>query len=173
VGSPPPARESAWPAARARLIAFALIGLVGFGVWYFAIRTPGARDDGGRFQGEWQLAVPTTGRDGAPAARGSPNTIKVKGDRWAFFTGEKENKRYTAVLRPGADPKEIDLTLIGPDDKPKLVPHNGKPVPVVIRGIYVIEPNRAKIAFAPDPNPRPTKFDDAEPASVWLLERTK
>jgi uncharacterized protein (TIGR03067 family) len=165
--------SGAWPAARARLIAFALIGLVGFAVWYFAFRTREARDDAGRFQGEWQLAVPATGRDGAPAARPKPVTVRVKGDRWVFLVGDTEQKRYTAVLRPGADPKEIDLTLLGPDDKPRMAPRDGKPAPVVIRGIYVIEQNRAKVAVAPDPEPRPAKFDDAEPAGVWLLERTK
>ncbi len=167
--------SSAWPAVRARLIAFALIALVGVGVWYFAIRTGEARDDAGRFQGEWQLAVPATARDGSPAARPKPVVVRVKGDRWVFFVGEAEQKRYTVVLRPTAGPKEIDLTLIGPDDKPKMVVRDGKPAPVVMRGVYAIESNRAKVVFAPDPEPRPATLDTDGDAhgSAWLLERLK
>ena len=44
--------------------------------------------------------------------------VRVTGDRWVFLLNDKEQKRYTMVLRPEADPKEIDLTQLAPDDTP-------------------------------------------------------
>ena len=167
---------------RLKLLALAVaLAAVGFGVWYFAFRTPEPRDDFGRFQGAWQLGVPAVGRDKQPAARFTAATVAVLGDKWVFRVGGQEQKRYAAVLRPQADPKEIDLTQLGPDDKPVMLPRNGKPAPVVLRGVYLIEGDHAKVVFAPDPDPRPTAvsididppIDSARPVSVWLLERLK
>ena len=49
-----------------------------------------------------------------PSMRGE-NTKKV------YRLGDKEQKKYTMVLRPEADPKEIDLTQLAPDDKPLII----------------------------------------------------
>jgi uncharacterized protein (TIGR03067 family) len=141
---------------------------VGFGVWYFAIRTPEPRDDLGRFQGEWRLAVPALARGNQPAARGILGvTIRVTGDRWVYLDNGKEQKRYQLQLRPEANPKEIDLVMLGADDRP---------TDKVIRGVYVIDRDRAKVLHAPDPDPRPATTDETDPkfeGSVWLLERVQ
>jgi uncharacterized protein (TIGR03067 family) len=149
---------------RGRLAVAVVAAAVGVAVWYFAIRTPEPRDDLGRFQGDWTLAVPAGTRD-ARAVRPKPAIVRVTGDRWAYVIDGKVIQRYAITLRPDADPKEIDLAMLGADDRP-----NGK----VIRGVYAIDRDRAKVAHAPDPDPRPTTTDETAPdaaGTVWLLER--
>jgi uncharacterized protein (TIGR03067 family) len=139
-----------------------------FAVCYFALRTPEPRDDFGRFQGEWRLAVPAVGRGNHPVARTvSSVTIRVTGDRWVYLDNGKEQKRYALVLRPEANPKEIDLVQLGPDDRPTAF---------TIRGVYVIDRDRAKVLHAPAPEPRPATTDETDPkfdGGVWLLERVR
>jgi uncharacterized protein (TIGR03067 family) len=142
-----------------------VLAALGFAVWYFAIRTPEPTDDLGRFQGEWRLAVPAVGRDGKPGARlVSGVTIRVTGDRWVYLDNGKEQRRYRLTLRAGADPKEIDLTQLGPDDRPTAF---------VIRGVYAVDRDRATVAHAPDPSPRPAALDAPDGGAVWHLERIK
>jgi uncharacterized protein (TIGR03067 family) len=144
-------------------LAVVLVGAVAFGVWYFAIRTPEPKDDFGRFQGEWRLAVPAVDRDNKPTARPKPVIVRVTGDRWVYVADGQERGHYVMTLRPGANPKEIDLVQLGPNDAPTAF---------VIRGVYTIDRDRAKVVTAPGNEPRPTSPDDPD-ATVWLLERVK
>ena len=100
------------------------------------------------------------------SARSVPSvTIRVTGDKWVSLDNGREQKRYALTLRPDANPKEIDLVMLGADDKPTAF---------VIRGVYTIDRDRAKVALAPDPDPRPATTDENDPdsgGSVWLLER--
>ncbi len=164
--SPLPSGRGAGGVGSSRRIALAVAGfaLVAFGVWYFAIRTPEPRDDFGRFQGEWRLTV-----DGR--AKQFPIAVRVSGDRWTYLVGDQDQKRYAITLRPDADPKEIDLVQIGPDDAPLLEKRDGKFTPVTLRGIYTIEGGKAKVMTAPSPLPRPTTFDADDGPPVWLLEK--
>ncbi len=147
-----------------RKIALGLAVVLGaFGLWYFVIREPEPKDDLGRFQGQWQLAVPALDREGKPGARPTPVTIRVAGDRWVLTANGQERGRYAVTLRPEANPKEIDLVQLGPDDKP-----TGQRS----RGVYTIERGRAKVVHTPEPDPRPTDLD-TEDGTVWLLERVK
>jgi uncharacterized protein (TIGR03067 family) len=136
----------------------------GFAVWYFAIRTPEPKDDFGRFQGEWQLAVPAVGRDHQPSIRHKPVTIRVTGDRWVFMADGQDLGRYAMTLDPEADPKEIDLVKLDSDDRP---------TDIVLRGVYTIDRNRARVVTAPSPLPRPSDFDDPDGPPGWILERVK
>jgi uncharacterized protein (TIGR03067 family) len=136
--------------------------LAAFGVWYFALRGP--KDDLGRWQGEWQLAVATVGRDHKPAARIKPVTIRVTGDHWAYVADGKELSKFAVTLRPGARPKEIDLVRIDRDN-------NGKPD--VLHGIYEIDGDRARLALVPEGDERPTALDPADGPPALLLERVR
>jgi uncharacterized protein (TIGR03067 family) len=164
---------------RPRRMALVLaVAAIAFGIWYFAIRTPEPRDDFGRFQGEWKIAVPADPSDKhgekQPAARIVQGvTIRVTHDRWVYLLGGKEQKKYTMVLRPEANPKEIDLTQLAPDDKPLIQKWPPPPRPVMIRGIYTIERDRAKIVSVPGDEPRPTDLDATDGVTVLLLERVK
>jgi uncharacterized protein (TIGR03067 family) len=153
-------------AARSKRIPLAVLALVavGFALWYFAVRTPEPKDDFGRFQGEWQLAVPTFDRDKKPAARAKPVTIRVTGDRWVYVADGKEQRRYQMTLRPEANPKEIDLVQLGTDDKPTAF---------VLRGIYTIDRDSAKVVTASGAEPRPTELDSEDGPPGWILERVK
>jgi uncharacterized protein (TIGR03067 family) len=143
------------------LAAVAGLALVGLGVWYFGFRGP--TDDPGRWQGEWQVSVLTVGPDGQLAQLARPGvTIRVTGTEWQYRFGEKNAQRYTAVLRPEANPKEVDLTQLDRD---------GKPTAFVLRGIYELERNRARVATAPGAEPRPGAFENADGGTVWLLSR--
>jgi uncharacterized protein (TIGR03067 family) len=149
-----------WRVSRRRLAAVAIIAV---GVWYFAIYWREPSDDLGRFQGEWRLAIPL-GANSDGRARLKPVIVRVTGDRWVYVADGKEMHRYTLVLRPDVNPKEIDLVMLGADDKPTAF---------VIRGVYTIDRDRAKVAHAPSPEPRPATLDETDPdsAGLWLLER--
>jgi uncharacterized protein (TIGR03067 family) len=157
--APPAPKPKASP-FRALAVATGLV-LVGFGVWYFALRGP--TDDPGRWQGEWQMNVLTVGPDGQLAQLARPGvTVRVTGTEWQYRFGEKNAQRYTAVLRPEANPKEVDLTQLDRD---------GKPTQFVLRGIYELDRNRARVVTAPGTEPRPTEFESKDGGTVWLLSR--
>ncbi len=167
------ATRAAKPRSRKRLALVLLVGAGAFGVWFFAIRTPDPRDDPGRFQGVWGLAVPAE-VDGKPTARLIPGaTVRVTGDRWVYLVGDKEQRKYTLTLRPDADPKEIDLTQLAPDDTPLIQKWPPPARPVVLRGIYSVERDRAKIVTGIGDEARPTSLDATDGVTVWLLERVK
>lgn len=140
----------------------AAVALAAFGVWYFALRGP--RDDLGRWQGEWQVAVPAVGRDHKPGARLKPVTIRVTGGHWAYIADGKELSKYAITLRPEARPKEIDLVRLDADDNPTRF---------ALRGIYEIDGDHATLLTAPNPDPRPTSFDAEDGPPALLLERVK
>jgi uncharacterized protein (TIGR03067 family) len=143
--------------------------LVGFGSWYFAIRSREPRNDHERFQGEWKLSI--AGRE-----KQMPVRVQVTGDKFVFLVGEQEQKRYTMTLRPQTDPKEIDLTQLLPDGSPVLERHapDAPFSPVTLRGIYRFADGKATVVTAPNPQPRPTAFDspnEEDSLPVWLLVR--
>jgi uncharacterized protein (TIGR03067 family) len=146
----------------ALVLGFAVFALFAFGVWYFAIRTT---HDAGRFQGQWQMAVPATDRDGMPAVRAIPGvTIRVSGDRWVYMVGDKQMQGYMMTLRPEANPKEIDLVQLD---------RNEQPTQFVLRGIYAVDGDQAKVVTSIGDEPRPTSLDAPDGATVWLLERVR
>ncbi|WP_162671939.1 TIGR03067 domain-containing protein [Gemmata massiliana] len=132
-------------------------------MWYFAIRTPEPRDDFGRFQGEWKLTV-------ADREKQMPITVRVSGDKWTWLVGGTDQKRYAMTLRPDTNPKEIDLTQLTADDAPLQERRGESTGAVVLRGIYTIEGDKAKLVTAPSPLPRPTTFDADDGPPVWVLE---
>ena len=140
------------------------LALAAFAVWYFALRGP--RDDLAQLQGEWRLSV-------ADRAKQFPIAVRVKGDRWVYLVGDQEQKRYTLTLRPDANPKEIDLVQLGPDDKPLMEKQKrDEPfTPVTLRGVYALEDGKMKVVFAPSPLPRPTALDADDGPPVWVLEK--
>ena len=146
--STPPRKRRA---GRLLLVAVALVvGVLG----YFAFWPSEPKTDFGRFQGTWRLAP--SGRENR-----FPVTVRVSGDQWVYVVGEQEQKKYRLELRPEANPKEIDLTQLGPDDRPSAF---------VLKGIYAFEDGSVKVVTAPGTLPRPTDFD-ASDAPVWVLER--
>jgi uncharacterized protein (TIGR03067 family) len=171
--SPSPARGegqgNAAPRRRRLAIALALVGLGagGFGLGYAVLRDAGPRDDLGRFQGEWKVAVP--GRTDA-----APLVIRVTGDTWTYVAGGMPRGSYRLTLDPAANPKEIDLLMLGPDGEPLVRP--GGPLvgaEVKLHGVYRVEKDRATVALAPASEPRPTSLDDPGDAQVLNLERAK
>ena len=124
-------------------------------VWYFAIREPAPGDDLRRLRGDWKLAP--GGREGRV-----PVIVRVTGDRWAYVVGGQEGKAYRQALRPHAEPREIDLTQLGPD---------GQPTPFVLRGIYRFQEGGVLVLVAPGGQPRPAAFDAPDGPPVWVLER--
>ncbi|WP_439626920.1 hypothetical protein [Gemmata sp.] len=162
-GAIPPSRPEAPPPSPARgegknqrkrrwLVVGSLGLLVAVGAWYFLIRTTEPRNDGERFQGDWQIAV---------AGRNTPNAVTVAGDRWENLGG----KAYRLTLNEAADPREIDLELI---DAPKMTGPAVK-----LHGVYAFEGNATvRMRLAPGTQPRPKSLDAAD-ASEWVLTRVK
>ena len=147
---------------RLALVLVAVVGAFAFAILYFALRQ---RDDASRFQGEWRLTL-------AEREKQPPITVRVTGDRWVWLVGDKPQNRYTMTLRPDANPKEIDLVQLAPNDNPRLEKRVGEEfTPVTLRGIYLIQDGTVKLLVAPNPLPRPTSFDATDGDPVWLLER--
>lgn len=156
------------PATRSRKFKLRVIALgvvvavAAIAMAVFAFRS---RDDFSRFQGEWQLAVPTGARENQPTARRVQHvTIRIDGDRWAYCVGEKEMQKYALTLRPEANPKEIDLVQLDA---------NGNPTAFVQRGIYTIDGDWAKIVTSSGEEERPAKFDDPDGPPGIVLERVR
>jgi uncharacterized protein (TIGR03067 family) len=155
-----------------KAVGIAFVGAVaGLSAWASGL-TSEPKDDPGRFQGRWFLAVPATDRDGKPAVRAVTGvTIRISGDRLVWMVGEQEQKRYAITLRPEGNPKEIDLTQLKADDTPLIQRFPPPERPVMLRGIYTIDGNRAKVVTSIDDEARPTDIDATDGVTVWLLER--
>ncbi len=147
---------------RGRVALVVALTLATIGTWYFFLRGP--TDDLGRFQGEWQIAVPAMGRDRKPGVRLKPVTIRVTGEHWAYLGDGKELSKYRIALRTEASPKEIDLVRIDRDNRGQ---------PDVLHGIYEISSGRAKVALVPAAEPRPTTFDAEDAPPALLLEKVR
>ncbi len=89
------------------------------------------------------LAVPIAKGDNQPVAKVKPVIIRVKGDRWTYVVDANE-KHYALALRWRQARRKSDLVQLDRD---------GQPTAFVLRGIYAIEGDRAKIQIAPDPEP--------------------
>jgi uncharacterized protein (TIGR03067 family) len=150
---PSPARGEGKNQRKLRWLVVGALGLlVAAAAWFFLIRTTEPRNDGERFQGDWQIAV---------AGRNTPNAVTVAGDRWENLGG----KAYRLTLNETADPREIDLELI---DAPKMTGPAVK-----LHGVYAFEGNgTVRMRVAPGTQPRPKSLDAAD-APEWVLTRVK
>lgn len=158
---PPGATAPGSPVPRDRRLRQVAIGVVlgvlaGFAAWYFLVREPDPRNDLERFRGDWQISV---------GGRGTPNVVHVEGDTWRYQAGATEGKTYRVTLKENADPKEIDLELLG---APKLVGPTVK-----MHGVYQFD-GRGSVQMRLNPGtlPRPKSLDDAE-STLWVLTRVK
>lgn len=171
--SAPPVDVARSPRARRlrKIGAWAVLGgvVLAMGFWFVRHREPD--DDLARWQGEWLLAVPA-GDDGDPAsARRKPVLIRIHGDRWIYVANGHEQRRYAITLRPDTHPKEIDLVQLTANDQPLMQQWPPPPQPVTLRGIYLLERNRATVATSIGREPRPTAFEASDGVTLWLLER--
>ncbi|VTT97680.1 unnamed protein product [Gemmataceae bacterium] len=149
---PSPARGEGKNPRKRRLALVALVLAAVAVAGYFALRTTEPRNDGERFQGDWQIAV---------AGRNTPNAVTVTGDRWENLGG----KAYRLTLNEAADPREIDLELI---DAPKMTGPAVK-----LHGVYAFEGNNTvRMRVAPGTQPRPKSLDAAD-VPEWVLTRVK
>jgi uncharacterized protein (TIGR03067 family) len=125
--------------------------LVGFAVWYFAIREPEPRNDLERFAGDWKVIAND---------RESNLAVRVSGDRWEYVGG----KAYRITLNESASPKEIDLE---PLDLPKLVGPSPR-----LHGIYAFDDNKtARVVLGPAILPRAKSLDDTD--AILVLTKVK
>jgi uncharacterized protein (TIGR03067 family) len=167
-------RAPASPRRRKRLwlaLSIVALSLVSFVAWRLALYALEPKDDPGRFQGQWRLAVPAGTGEKSEARLVPGVTIRVSGDRWVWLADGKEQRRYRMELRPDASPKEIDLVLLAEGDRPRLELRGGTMTPVTLRGIYSVERGKAKVVAAVGGEARPTSLDAADGVTVWLLER--
>jgi len=149
---------------RRRLILVALASVVGFAVWYFAIREPEPRNDFERFQGDWKLTNSRQNSSDASDADEAEvrSAVQIIGDRWQHLPG---GKAFRITLNESANPKEIDLELL---DVTGL-----KGGAVKMRGVYTFSDNKTvRVGVKDATQPRPKSLDDAD-ATDWVLTKVK
>ena len=128
------------------------------GIWLGLLR--GGGSDQTRLQGDWNYSA---------AGRNNLGLIRVEGEVWSYRSGGPYGRSYRLTLRPEANPKEIDLALLGDDGQPATFTHgSGRGREVMLHGIYEIDGDGVKVALSPEK--RPTSFDDDE-AQVLVLTR--
>lgn len=153
----------AWLRRRKRwhgLVAAGGLLVVGFAVWFFAIRTPGPVADHAAIQGEWRVTRP----GGTPGEDEGQMAVRVKGDRWTYVVAGREVTTWQVELSPDADPKEITLTMLEKDGQPIRVTG---PVPKQL-GVYAVDRKTLRIAVAPELIGRPKGLDDPDAPAIAL-----
>src|SRR5207247_980819 len=117
------------------------------------LRDRGPKDDIGRLQGDWNYST---------ADRNNLGVIRVEGDTWSFHSGGPHGRSYRITLKPEANPKEIDLALLGDDGQPVTFTHGaGKGSEVKLHGVYAIEAVEVKVVLRPGVEPWPKSLDDS------------
>lgn len=148
-------RDAKW-----RIAWVVLVLGAGFALWFGVVRDRGPRDDLGKLQGDWNYST---------AGRNNLGVIRVEGDTWSYHSGGPFGRSYRLTLRPDANPKEIDLALLGDDGQPVTFTHGvGRGAEVKLQGVYAIDGDEVKVALGVAM--RPKSFEDEE-AQVLVLTR--
>lgn len=120
----------------------------------------GSGSDLARMQGDWHYST---------AGRNNLGVIRIEGETWTYYSGGPNGRSYRIALRPDANPREIDLTLLGDDGQPAAFTHGaGKGSEVKLLGVYEFSGSTLQVKLSPEN--RPAGFDDDE-APVLLLTR--
>ncbi|HYH67345.1 MAG TPA: TIGR03067 domain-containing protein [Urbifossiella sp.] len=145
---------------RCLLVALPLLAVAGVVVWYAFLRGPS--DDLGRMQGDWVLK----GADGRDRV-----VVRIAGDRWTYHAGAEERGHSRIALNPGAAPKEIDLTALEPDGRPRTFTRGAVGVEMKEVGVYELRGDELRIAKAPawHGGARPTSLTDSETPTQTLV----
>ncbi len=146
------------------------LALVGFAVWFFAIRETGPRDDHGRLQGDWLIVMP--GESSEVSAGRPPSLVRIEGDRWAYVSGGRETSAWKLTLN--ADAKELDLTKLEADGQPARFTHGaGKGTEVKQLGMYELDGDEFKVVLAPVQEGRRPTLNDTDIPALTLKRVTK
>ena len=120
------------------------------------------KEDRQQLQGTWKVVSMIS--DGKSAAADKIKTARLTfdGDRYSLKGGD-EDFRGTFKLDASKNPKQIDTTFVGEDNKEK-----GK-----ARGIYELDGKRLRVSWAHDKGTRPTNFSarSGTEERVMILER--
>ena len=111
-----------------------------------------------RLQGDWKVvSFDTVGEKGDLTPIGQWfQGVRIKGDRWIYLVGERENLTFRITLGNGR-PATIDyFELAGKQDQPYMI------------GITSRQGGRVAILYYWLRGPRAVSFDSA-PANWWLL----
>jgi uncharacterized protein (TIGR03067 family) len=141
-----------------------LVALLAVGAW-FALRGPS--DDLGRMQGDWAVK----GADGRERA-----VVRIEGDRWTYYSGGQPRGTSRIALNPAATPKEIDLTALEPDGRPKTFTRGAVGGEMKEVGVYALAGDELRVAKAPAWNggtrPKSLDYPDGPPA-LTLVRASK
>ena len=123
---------------RTLLLALPLLAVAGVVVWYVFLRSP--PDDLAAMQGDWVLK----GADGRDRV-----VVRISGDLWTYHAGDEERGRLRIALDPTAAPREIDLTALEPDGRPRTFTRGAVGVEMRELGVYELRGDEFRIAKAP------------------------
>lgn len=145
---------------RGLLVALSLLAVAGAVVWYAFLRSP--PDDLGQMQGDWVLQGPD-GRDRA--------VVRIRGDVWTYHVGDEERGRLRIALNADAAPREIDLTTLEPDGRPRTFTRGAVGVEMKEVGVYELRGDELRIARAPawDGGTRPRALTEPQTPAVTLV----
>ncbi|QDU22657.1 hypothetical protein [Urbifossiella limnaea] len=143
---------------RGLLVALPLLALLGAAGCFLFLHGPS--DDLGRMQGDWVLK----GADGRDRV-----VVRIAGDRWTYHVGDEERGRSRITLNPAA--REIDLTALEADGRPRTFTRGAVGVEMKEVGVYDLRGDEFRIAKTPEwhGGARPKSLDDAETPALTLV----
>jgi uncharacterized protein (TIGR03067 family) len=108
-------------------------------------------------QGTWSLSAGEADGKALPEKQLKDGKLEIKGDDYTVALPDTGAVKGTQKLDPTKKPKTIDIMdASGPNE--------GK----TCLGIYELEGDEFRVAFAPPGKPRPTKFATAADSGQWL-----
>jgi uncharacterized protein (TIGR03067 family) len=122
-----------------------------------------ASKDQQQLQGTWKVLAGNEGGKTLPPPRAKGSKVVVSGNHITVYEEEKK-REMTFKLDPTKEPRTIDLTLTEGKDKGETSP-----------GIYALEGELLKIAFALPGKARPTTFTPKQGSQemLFVLKRAK
>ena len=122
-------------------------------------KKPDAKTETAAIKGKWKVtATKYNGKD-VPLADGRVLVFDEK--EFTAFEGAKKGRTLGFTLDPTTEPKRLDLTLPGSDQK--------------VAGIYILDGDSLKLCYGEPGTERPKKLESKADEKVFLLvlERVK
>jgi uncharacterized protein (TIGR03067 family) len=124
-------------------------------------KKPDPKADAAAMKGKWKMVSYTFDGKAADIGDDGRRTLEFTDKEFTTFDGKKKGRTLAFTLDPTADPKRIDITLMGTDTKSP--------------GIYVLDGDDLKICYAEPGGTRPAKMESkaGEKTFLIVLKRVK
>lgn len=118
-------------------------------------KKPDAKVDAAAMKGKWKMISATFNGKKLDVGADGRRTLVFGDKEFSAFDGKEKGRTLAFALDPTTDPKRIDLTLTGTDQKSA--------------GIYAIDGDDLKICYAEPGGARPAKMESKEGEKMFLI----